>query len=175
MPQKTHPGESACLLGLPDSKLRALGLRPRDLRRLLRLLPPRERYLLRLFYLRGASQRELAGLMGVDPRTVRRTLARARRRVLDPLNLGIVAAWHTLDPHERRLACLHRLMGLPLARIARLGLVPASARGGPPGQPASLADLRALLRRIRRKAHRAERRRDRQPSAESADPAASNG
>ncbi|MBL7140527.1 MAG: sigma-70 family RNA polymerase sigma factor [Planctomycetes bacterium] len=155
-----------CLLGLSESKLRCLGLLPRDLRRLLRLLPPRERYLLRLFYVRGASQRELAGLLGVDPRTVRRTLARARERALDPLNLAIVAAWRTLDADERRLACLHRLMGLPLGRIARMGLVPASARGGPPGKAADVADLRALFRRIRRKARRAERRRARQASRE---------
>jgi len=141
MPLKTPSGDAACLLGLPENKLRDLGLRSRDLRRLLHLLPPRERYLLQLFYLRGASQRELAGLLGVAPRTVRRTLARARQRILDPLNLAIVAAWPRLDPHEQRLACLHRLMGLPLARIARMGLMPASARGGPAGQPASVADL----------------------------------
>jgi len=171
------------LAGLTDSEPRRLGVRKHHLRRLFSMIPLRERSLLRLVHLRGASQRELAGLLGVSPRSVRRTLARARARLRDPVNLALVARWRRLDAAERRLVHLYRLQGIPLRRLARLGLVPAPASGAtgclsasadrpsehtggraasatpaPTSPPASLQTLRSLWRRLERNAARAVRR-----------------
>ncbi len=161
MPEKAQDTECLTLAGLSDAELQRLRCRRRDLRRLLRLLPCRHRYLLRLVHVRGASQRELAGLLGVSPRTVRRTLRRARDRLRDPLNLTLVACWNRLTEAEQRLLRLHRLQGVPLRRLAWLGLIPAPPEREPPGAAATLTDLRSLHRRLERKAHRLRRRRER--------------
>lgn len=154
-PPKPPSGDLLSLAGLTTSELQHLGIRKPLLRRIFHLIPLRERYLLRLVHVRGASQRELAGLLGVSPRTVRRTLKRARTRLRNPLNLALVARWNRLDPSERRLVHLHRLQGIPLRRIARLGLIPAPPAHGRPAQAATFRELRSLWRRLERRAERA--------------------
>lgn len=153
-PSEAQAGDVLSVVGLTSGERHRLGIKKRDLRRLLHMIPLRERYLLRLVHVRGASQRELAGLLGVSPRTVRRTLKRARARLRDPLNLALVARWNRLDAAERHLVHLYRLQGIPLRRIARLGLIPAPPPSGRPGQAATLQDLRTLWRRIERNGRR---------------------
>jgi hypothetical protein len=150
-----------CLLGLTTSEIASLGLRERDLRRLFRLMPPKERAMLRLYHRRGATQEEIAELLGTTDRSVRRALKTARQRLCDPVNLGLAAGWPRLDPRERQFVTLYRFKGLPLRKIVRLGLVAAPPRKGRPGSTATLSDLRAMDRRLVRKARRARRRRDR--------------
>jgi len=162
------------LAGLTSSELRRLGITARHLHRLFHLIPLRERCLLRLVHLRGASQRELAGLVGISPRSVRRTLARARARLRDPVNLALVARWRRLDASERRLVYLYRLQGIPLRRLARLGLIPGPASDRP-DPPASLQALRSLWRRLERTAVRAARRRVSAPAAPHREPPAPRG
>jgi len=166
-PPKSQSGDLLSLAGLTGGELQRLGIRKPLLRRIFHLIPLRERYLLRLVHVRGASQRELAGLLGVSPRTVRRTLKRARTRLRNPLNLALVARWNRLDPSERRLVHLHRLQGIPLRRIARLGLIPAPPPHGRPGRAATFRELRTLWRRLERLAARASpcRRRYRRDSS----------
>ena len=65
-PPETQTGDVLSVAGLTSGEHRRLGIKKRDLRRLLHLIPLRERYLLRLVHVRGASQRELAGLLGVS-------------------------------------------------------------------------------------------------------------
>ncbi len=156
---------------LPANKLRPLGVTPQHLRRLFHLIPLRERYALRLTEVRGASQRELAGLLGVSPRTVRRLLDRARGRLRDPLNLALIARWHRLDPAEQRLVDLHRFKGVPLRDVARLGLVCLPAGGGT-AAPACLREVKALWRRVERKGQRWARGRQDGPSDPGPDAAA---
>jgi DNA-binding CsgD family transcriptional regulator len=164
------PGAVLCLARLTSNKLRSLGITPQHLRRLFHLIPLRERYALRLYHLRGASQRELAGLLGVSPRTVRRLLERARGRLRDPLNLAFMARWNRLEPAARRLVDLHRLKGLPLRDIARMGLLAVPPRRGPSAgtpaagesapdprraaRPAGLRELQAYWRRLERRGRR---------------------
>ena len=157
--RKLYNEDILALLGLANSKLWRIGYNLRDLRRLFHLMLPRERNLLKLVHLRGVSQRELAGLLGVCPRTVRRALRKARSRLLDPVNLALIARWKRLEPAEQRLFHLHHLHGVSLPRLARLGLVPAPAGKGRPGGTATLSDLRTLDRRLTRRARRANRHR----------------
>jgi len=176
--RRLHNEDILGLLGLTSGELARLGGRPRDLRRLFRLLSPRDRSLLRLVRGAGVSRRDLAGLLGVCPRTVRRRLQRTRARLLDPLNLALAARWKRLDPAAQRLLHLHRLHGMSLTRLARLGLVPAPAGRRRPGGVATVGDLRALMRRLERRARRAAHRRQRRQGADSAAaeaPSSSNG
>lgn len=153
-PRRRTSGELLDLLGLPASKPGAPSFLRRHLRAALRLLPRRERYLLRLLHVRGATQAELAGALGIDRNALRRILRRAQRRATDPLNLAILGVWHRLTPAEQRLAYLHRFLGMSLRRIAALGLVPASGGVDRPPRPAGFKGLRGILRRVRRKIRR---------------------
>ncbi|HUU91245.1 MAG TPA: sigma factor-like helix-turn-helix DNA-binding protein [Phycisphaerae bacterium] len=150
-PRKRATDDSQKLFGLANSKTRGREIRPRYLRKAWWLLPQRERVVLALLHRRGASLRELAGLLGVSRATVRRMARRAVRRATDPQNLAILASWRVLKPEEQRLAYLHRFLGMSLRRIAQLGLVGASPSTGGGATPKT---LRAMLRRIRRKARR---------------------
>jgi len=149
------------LAGLAISELRRFGLTPQHLRRLFYLTPLRERNALRLFYDRGATYGELAGLLGVSPRTVGRLLERARHRLRDPLNLILVAGWARLDPAERRIVDLHRCKGHSLNQVARMGLVCLSEGHNLSERPARLGELKAAWRRIERKGRRWLKRRQR--------------
>jgi len=122
-------------------------------------LSVRDRNLLRLVYRRGASHGEVAGVLGVSRRAVRRMVRRALERARDPMHLALLRSWRGLTPRERRLAYLLRILGLSLREIARLGLVDGPAGDGRSGGPACLNTLRAWMRRIERGLHRAERRR----------------
>ncbi len=150
-PRRRTTADFVNLLGLLDGKTRRHRLIRRDLGRAWRLLPQRDRSLLTLLRRRGASLREVAGLLGVSSITVRRMAGRAVRRATDPENLAILASWQRLRPEERRLVYLHRFLGMSLRRIARLGLVATSASGSGPGAPGS---PRAMWRKIRRKVRR---------------------
>ena len=140
------------------------GLTGRDLRRAIRLLPLRQRSILRILYLRGASQGELAGALGISRQALRRMLRQALRRATDPTSLALVACWRRLTPYERRLACLNRFLGLALPKIARLNLVAVPAdRGRTPWGRRRY--LEHTMRTIVRKALRHARRAARQDSA----------
>ncbi|MFO8013427.1 MAG: sigma factor-like helix-turn-helix DNA-binding protein [Phycisphaerae bacterium] len=158
------------LARLKNSKLREMGLTPQHLRRLFHLIPLRERHALSLVHLRGARYRELAGILGISPRSVRRLLDRARARLRDPVNLAFIARWRRLEPAERRLVDLHRFKGMPLREIARMGLVALPAEDDPGPAPAAsdrrgaalrLRDLKAFWRRIERRGQRWARRHQR--------------
>lgn len=158
MTAKDHAnGNFLHLRGLADSKTNRPGLVPRNLRRAWRLLPLRDRSLLTLLYVRGASQRELAGFLGINRAALRKMQRRATRKATDPLNLAILAAWRRLTPQERRLVYLHRFLGISLQCIVRLRLVPAVPRTGQPAPAAGMKALRAMLRKVRRKVHRSGR------------------
>jgi len=155
-PRRRTTADFVTLLGLLDGKTRRHHLIRRDLRRAWRLLPQRDRSLLTLLRCRGASLREVAGLLGVSRITVRRMAGRAVRRATDPENLAILASWQRLKPEERRLVYLHRFLGMSLRRIARLGLAatsPSPARRGS-GAAAGAKSPRAMWRKIRRKVRR---------------------
>jgi len=122
-------------------------------------LSVRERNLLRLVYRRGASHGEVAGVLGVSRRAVRRMVRQALARATDPMHLALLRSWRRLTPSEQRLAYLHRILGLSLREIARLGLVDGPAEDGRSEGPACLNTLRAWMRRIERGLWRAERRR----------------
>jgi len=122
-PGKRDTDDFLNLLGLADTKMPGPHLIPRDIRRAWHLLPQRDRLVLALLHRRGASLRELAGLLGVSRATVSRMARRAVRRATDPENLAILASWRLLKPEEQRLAYLHRFLGMSLRRIAQLGLV----------------------------------------------------
>jgi len=126
----------------PENPLR------RVIRRAFRALPLRERCVLRLVYDLGASQRQLAGAMGVSHRDVRRMVHRARARATDPVQAALVAAWRRLTPQQRRLAYLHRFLNLSLRQIARHGMA-RNCRGE---VITTLSTLRREMRRIMRKA-----------------------
>jgi DNA-binding CsgD family transcriptional regulator len=160
---------------------------PQAMRRAdLRLLPPKQRAVLRLLYLRGASQAELAAALGISRGALRRLVRRAISRATDPDNLAALRSWRRLTADEQRLVHLHGFFGISLREIARKGLVggpaaPGAAAVPAPASPApaaltrneptgacalspacaaaSLANLRTMLRRIRRKVRRSERRR----------------
>ena len=123
-----------------------------------RFLPLKERSLLRLLYCRGATQGELAGALGVSRGAVRRMLRRALLRATDPENLAILRCWRWLADEERRLARLHRFLGISLSEIARNRLIAPAGFNGSPPDPASFGQLRGMMRNIQRKARRHDRR-----------------
>jgi len=126
----------------------------------IRFLPLRERSLLRLLYYRGATQGELAGALGISRGAVRRMLRRAILRATDPQNLAILQSWHRLTDDERRLARLHRFMGISLNKIARQRLIAIPSQNGRSDDLASFGQLRGMMRAIQRKAQRHDRRRE---------------
>jgi RNA polymerase sigma-70 factor (ECF subfamily) len=52
------------------------------------LLKPREREMLWLAYAEGASHREIAGMLGMRPASIKLLLFRARRRLAALLGVG---------------------------------------------------------------------------------------
>jgi DNA-binding CsgD family transcriptional regulator len=121
-------------------------------------LPVRERSLLRLVHLRGATQRELAGALGISRTALRVMLRRAERKARDPTQAALVRTWRRLTAWEQRLAYLQMVLGLSLREIARrrLAVGPAGGRGM---SGESETTLRRRAREIQRKIRRAEARR----------------
>lgn len=117
-------------------------------------LPLRERSILRLIYQRGASERELAGALGISRSALRRMVDRILERVADPLLPDLIASWRLLAPDERRVAYLHRILGLPLREIARNRLIETPKVDGRTGSASSEASLRALMNQVERKVQR---------------------
>ena len=162
-------GDMGCL---EPSEQQGSRLLRQALEGVVRTLPLRERSLLRLLYLRGASQRELAGALGISRAALRRLLRRAVERATDPMQLALVRSWRRLAPQERRLAYLHRVLGLSLREIARRGLADGSDAGTARDR-SSASTLRRRMRQIERTVQRAEARRrsreerDRQASSSS--------
>jgi len=132
------------------------------------VLSVQDRSLLRLLYRRGATQRELAGAMGISRAALRRRIRRVRHKVADPVLVGLALTWHRLGPAERRLAYLHHVADLSVAEIARRGLADGSA--GPNGQGPSRTTLRRRLRRIEAKAKLAARMRQSRGEPQTQDP-----
>jgi hypothetical protein len=130
------------------------------------MLPPKERSLLRLIYHRGATHQELAHALGLSTKTLTRTLGRILRRATSPLQLEMVACWDHLDPWEQRLIYLHRVLGMPLRRIAREGLLPPARTDRRAGPTPSLSGLRVRMRAIERKVRRIQSRRSPLPPEE---------
>jgi hypothetical protein len=121
----------------------------------MRLLPLRERSLLRLIYQRGATHAELAGALGMSRRSIRRAIRNALERLADPLLLDIVACWHRLSPSQQRLIYLHRVLGMSLSKIVRDGLMPPhEQRDGRSAERPCLCTLRKQWREIDRKVRR---------------------
>jgi hypothetical protein len=73
------------------------------------------------------------------------------------MTIAIVGCWRRLTPYQRRLAYLHRILGMSLARIAALGFVPIPA-GRSESQWARVRYLRGTMRTIERRADRHARR-----------------
>ncbi len=121
----------------------------------LRTLTPRERALLELYHVRGASYRQLAAACGVTRDAVRQIVRRARRRATDPRLVATVRNWTALSGEERRLARLHILGRVSLREIARRELYAED------GRALSATALRRRIHRIERKVARAEARRKR--------------
>lgn len=115
---------------------------------------------MRLVHLRGASQREIAGALGITRTALRVMLRRAERKARDPTQAALVRTWSRLTARERRLAYLHLVLGLSLGEIARRRLAAASGDGS----KSSGESKNTLARRVRgilRKVGRAEARRSR--------------
>ncbi len=73
------------------------------------------------------------------------------------MTLAILGCWRRLTPYERRLAYLHRILGMSLARIAALDLVAVPA-GRSDSEWARVRYLRHTMRTIERRADRHARR-----------------
>ena len=174
-PRRRTTADFVALLSLLDGKTQRHHLSRRDLRRAWRLLPQRDRSLLTLLRQRGASLREVAGLLGVSRITVRRMAGRAVRRATDPENLAILASWQRLKPEEQRLVYLHRFLGMSLRRIARLGPVATPPSGSGSVAASRAKSPRAMWRKIRRKVRRWARTKQPQegPALPSSSPASS--
>ena len=170
MSSKAHLEPSNAVSGFmerikPSRAIRPVGPRnPVDL-----VLSVQDRSLLRLLYRRGATQRELAGAMGISRAALRRRLRRVRQKAADPVLIGLALLWRRLPPADRHLAYLHYVVEMSTAEIVRRGLadgVPGRNGHGPSG-----TTLRRRLRKIAGKAKLAARRRlsrrsaDAQPSA----------
>lgn len=106
---------------------------------------------MRLLYHRGASQREVAGALGISRAALRRRVRRAKDKAADPVLVGLALVWRRLSPAERRLAYLHHVLDVSLAEIARRGLGDPAAIGNGSAKPGKMR-LRSRLRRIERKA-----------------------
>ena len=129
----------------------------------------RERSLLRLVHLRGATQREIAGVLGISRTALRVMLRRAERKARDPTQAALVRTWRRLTERERRLAYLHLVVGLSLGEIARRRL----ADGSGDGRRTSGESKNTLARRVReilRKIGRSEARRRRREHPSPQDP-----
>lgn len=122
--------------------------------RALNTLPLRDRCLLRLFLNKGASHRELAGILGMSRQRVAKILQRLIATAADPERLALVSAWHRLSPEDQRLAYLHVILEVPLPRIARMGLLRKTQADGRPGPLISRTALTRHMARIRRKVQR---------------------
>lgn len=144
----TNLNEESCLAQEEQDVQRPVG---RAVWRAFRMLPLRERSLLKLVYERGATHAELAGALGMSKGSLRRTLSHAIERATDPLHIQIVACWNQLLPREQRLVYLHRVLGIPLRQIARDGLVQNERTDGRTGPSPCLASLRKEMRAIERK------------------------
>ncbi len=147
--------------GIADPKARLPGAEhdggrtiDRSVWRAFRALPLRERSLLKLIYQRGATATELAGVLGIKPRNVRRAVANAVQRASDPFHRDMVVCWDRLAPREQRLLYLHRVLALSLRQIVREGLMEGSECTGAAGPGASLSSLRREIHAIERKVAR---------------------
>lgn len=120
----------------------------------LRLLPLRDRSLLMLAYGRGAKVSEIAGLLGLPKKQVRRLVRSARRRASDRGLVALASVWRRLEPHERRLVYLHRVLGMPLRAIARMRLVDVPSERGQAERAGSRLVLRRVIARIEGKARK---------------------
>ena len=121
-------------------------------------LPVQERSLLALVYRRGATQREIAGALGISRTALRVMLRRAERKARDPTQAALVRTWRRLTARERRLAYLHLVLGLSLGEISRRRLAPGSGDGRKTSGE-SKNTLGRRVRQIERKIRRAEARR----------------
>ena len=148
-------------LCLPPAKLGQGNTSDAAFMRAIVTLPLRDRCLLRLFLNRGASQAELAGILGMSRQRVAKMLQRLISTAADPRRLALVSAWHRLSPQEQRLAYLHVILEVPLPRIARMGLLRRTEADGRPGPIVSRTTLTRLMRRIQRKAQRGAAARNR--------------
>jgi len=138
---------------------------PDTVDRLTEALPRRDRCILRLLG-RGVPISELAGALGMTRASLQRRIRRVRKLADDPAVTSVLRAWRHLDPADRRLVYLHRVLRLSLREIARRGLAAGLGQGaGPPGR--TLSALRRRMRRIERRARRLGSRR-----GESGDPLA---
>jgi DNA-directed RNA polymerase specialized sigma24 family protein len=137
----------------------------RELQMAMRMLPLKERSLLRLLYQRGASFSELAGVLGVSQTVLRRILRRAMARASDPEVLALLRCWRRLTDDERRLVHLNRVLGISIAEIARQNLIPIRVAGGEASVSTRIAKLRLMVRCLHRKIRR--RRRSEAAEAES--------
>ncbi len=125
--------------------------------RLTEALPRRDRCILRLLG-RGVPVSELAGALGMTRASLQRRIRRVRKLADDPAVTSVLRAWRHLDPADRRLVYLHRVLRLSLREIARRGLAAGLGQGGgPPGR--TLSALRRRMRRIERRARRLGSRR----------------
>jgi hypothetical protein len=85
--------------------------------------------------------------MGISRQDLRGIVRRAMARATDPMQVALLAAWRRLTPDQRRLAYLHRFLGLSLREIARHELIEGPRCDG----PASPSTLRRMMRRIQHK------------------------
>lgn len=82
-------------------------------------LPAQDRTLVRLVYHEGRSVSELAGLMGVSARTLRRRVRRLTTRVLSPRFLFVLSHQGKWSVTRRRVAEACVLGGMSLREAAR--------------------------------------------------------
>lgn len=107
--------------GRPAADLRrSLGERELDRLRLrLEHLPARERALLTAMFIDGHGACEIAPLMGISARTVRRRIRRSAARVLSELFGFVLRERERWTPLRRRVAVLSVVEGLPTREVAR--------------------------------------------------------
>jgi len=140
---------------LRPAKLSQVRVSDTALLRAIGTLPRRDRSLLQLFLNKGASQGELAGVLGVSRQRVGKILRQLLTEASDPGRLALVNAWHRLSPQQQRLAYLHLILGMPLREISRLGLISQGAEAnGCPDPAVGRTTLGRLVRQIERKVRR---------------------
>lgn len=117
------------------------------------LFSKQEWCLLQLAEGHGVPVSAVAGAVGQPVRSVRRRIAKLRRRMADPVFLALGRYWRAFSPEERRLLYLHVALGLSQRKIADQRLLVVRHRDGLV-RPAGRKQIRLILRAIEWKVRR---------------------
>jgi hypothetical protein len=129
----------------PRGVARPLDPGDRDLLRRADLLPPADRLMVELVYVRALPVRQVGRLTGHSPGTVTRRARRLRGRLLHPVVTALLEPWSAamLSTAQRALAVAHFARGVSAWAWAGRGTDPST-----PDTPARRGITRAVLREL---------------------------